>query len=98
MIEPRLSGGFKCGEFKPPVDDMVGVKTEALEQARELITDAVARGDSSADLAYARLLLSKSEKLPEALKYLRGAVARAPESAEAHNDLGVCFVQQGKWR
>ena len=96
MIEPRLSGGFKGAEFKPTPEDISGVKTQALERARELITDAAARGDSSADLAYARLLLSKSEKLPEALKYLRSAVARAPESAEAHNDLGVCFIQQGK--
>jgi CHAT domain-containing protein/tetratricopeptide (TPR) repeat protein len=96
FIEPRLSGGFRASEFRAALDDMSGVKTEALERARELITDAAARGDSSADLAYARLLLSNNEKLPEALKYLRSAEARAPESAEAHNDLGVCFIQQGK--
>lgn len=94
LIEPRLSGGFKAGEFRP--SDESGVKTEAFEHARELITDAAARGEPSADLAYARLILSKSEKLPEALKYLRRAVSRAPESAEAHNDLGVCFILQGK--
>jgi CHAT domain-containing protein len=96
LIEPRLSGGFKCGEFKPSREDISGVTTEEFERARNLITDAAAKGDSSAELPYARLLLSKSEKLPEALKYLRRAVARAPKSAEAHNDLGVCFIQQGK--
>ena len=96
MIEPRLSGGFQGSEFSPTLEDMSGVKTEEFERARELITGAAAGGDSSADLPYARLLLTKSEKLPEALKYLRRAVARAPESAEAHNDLGVCLIQQGK--
>ena len=96
MIEPRLSGGFKGGEFKPSLEDLSGVKTKALERASDLITDAAARRDPGADVAYARLLLSKSDKLPEALKYLRSAVARAPESAEVHNDLGVCFLQQNK--
>ncbi|HSE37519.1 MAG TPA: tetratricopeptide repeat protein, partial [Blastocatellia bacterium] len=95
LIEPRLSGGFKGSEFRASLDDMSGVKTEAFDRARELITDAAARGDSSADLAYARLLLSRSEKLPEALKYVRRAVAQVPKSPEAHNDLGVCFIQQG---
>ena len=96
MIEPRLSGGFKGGAFKPSLEDLSGVKTEAFDDASDLITDAAASGDSGADVAYARLLLSKSDKLPEALKYLRSAVARAPESAEVHNDLGVCFLQQNK--
>ena len=96
LIEPRLSGGFKCGAYKASVADMSGVKTDAFEKARELITDAAARGDSSAELAYARVLLSKSEKLAEALVYLRRVVAREPENSDAHNDLGVCFIQQGK--
>lgn len=96
LIEPRLSGGFRFGEFRPSHEDMSGVKTEEYELARDLITDAAAKGDSSAELPYARVLLSKNEKLPEALKYLRRAVVRAPEGAEAHNDLGVCFIQQGK--
>lgn len=96
LIEPRLSSGFKGGEFGPSVDDMSGVKIEAFDRARDLITGAAARGDPSANLPYARLLLSKSERLPEALKYLRRTVASVPDSAEAHNDLGVCFIQQGQ--
>ena len=96
LIEPRLSGGFKGSEFKPSRDGASGIKTVDLEQARGLIMDAVARGDPGADLAYARLLLSQGEKLREGLKYLRRAVASAPDSAEAHNDLGVCLILQGK--
>ena len=96
MIEPRLSGGFKGSEFRPSRDDTSGIKTQAFERARDLITKAAAGDDILADLPYARLLLSKDEKLPQALKHLRRAVARLPESPEAHNDLGVCFLQQGK--
>jgi CHAT domain-containing protein len=96
MIEPRLSGGFMGAEFKHPTEDISGVKNDEFEKARELIIDAAAMGDPAADLPYARLLLSKNEKLPEALRYLRRVVGRAPESAEAHNDLGVCLIQQEK--
>ena len=87
LIEPRLSGGFKGGEFRPSRDGAPNIQTGELERARGLIMDAVARRDPLADLAYARLLLSQGEKLREALTYLRRAVASAPESAEAHNDL-----------
>jgi CHAT domain-containing protein/Tfp pilus assembly protein PilF len=96
LIEPRLSGGFKGGEFRPSNDGTSEIKTGELERARGLIMDAVARGDPRADLTYARLLLSQGERLREALKYLRRAVASAPESPEAHNDLGVCLILQGK--
>src|SRR5215813_2299172 len=47
LIEPRLSGGFKGGEFKSPSVEISGPLTQELESARELITDAAARGDSS---------------------------------------------------
>jgi CHAT domain-containing protein len=96
LIEPRLSGGFKSGEFNPSRDDSTGINMSELEKARMLIRDAVASGDSSAQLAYGRLLLSEGEKPPEALRYLRRAVAATPESAEAHNDLGVGLMQQEK--
>ena len=96
LIEPRLSGGFKGGEFRPSRDGTSDIKTGELERARGLIIDAVAKGDPRADHTYARLLLSQGEKLREALKYLRRAVASVPESAEAHNDLGVCLILQGK--
>jgi CHAT domain-containing protein/Tfp pilus assembly protein PilF len=97
LIEPRLSGGFLGGEFKPSLTDRSNIKWEKLATAGELIRDSLAKGDLSAQLPYARLLLlSEAHELPEALKYLRRAVAGAPESAEAHNDLGVCLIQQGK--
>ncbi|MEK6324648.1 MAG: CHAT domain-containing protein [Acidobacteriota bacterium] len=97
LIEPRLSGAFKGGEFNPSRHDTSDIKWERLQRAHELLEDAAATGDARAQLGYAKLLLSKGEKLPEALKYLRRAMASAPESAEAHNDLGVCFIQQEKF-
>src|SRR5687767_10971182 len=96
LIEPRLSGGFKGGEFNPSRDDASDIGVAELDRARGLIMDAVAKGDPRAELAYARLLLSEGERLDEARKYLRRAVASQPESADAHNDLGVCLIQQGK--
>lgn len=96
-IEPRLSGGFKGGEFRPLVGDASGIESSEVERARGLITRAAAKGEPRSQLAYGRLLLlSDAEKLPEALKYLRRAVASEPDNAEAHNDLGVCLIQQGK--
>ncbi len=96
LIEPRLSGGFKGGEFRPSRDGASEIETGELERARGLIMDAVAKGESGAELAYARLLLSEGEKLPEALRYLRREMASSPETAEPHNDLGVCLSLQGK--
>src|SRR5438309_4776926 len=96
LIEPRLSGGFKGGKFRPSPDDRSGINSSELERARVLIMDSVAKGEPSAPLAYARLLLSESEKPPEALKYMRRVLIASPESAEAHNDLGVCLIQQDK--
>lgn len=97
VIEPRLSGGFSGGEYRPSGADGSKIGTAKLEQAGELLRDAIVKGDLSAQLPYARwLLVSGSAKLPEALKYLRLAVASAPENAEAHNDLGVGLIEQGK--
>jgi CHAT domain-containing protein/lipoprotein NlpI len=97
LIEPRLSGGFKGGEFRPSLIDRSSIDWEKLAKAGELIRDSLAKGDLSAELPYARLLLlSEDQKLPEALKYLRRAVAGAPESADAHNDLGVCLMLRDK--
>jgi CHAT domain-containing protein/Flp pilus assembly protein TadD len=96
LIEPRLSGGFKGGKFKPSRDDRSGINSSELGRARVLIMDSLAKGEPSAPLAYARLLLSENEKLPEALKYLRRVLVASPESAEAHNDLGVFLIQQDK--
>ncbi|MEK6302740.1 MAG: CHAT domain-containing protein [Acidobacteriota bacterium] len=96
LIEPRLSGGFKCGEFRPAPDDASDIDTARLAKARGLILDAVDNNDPSSQLAYARLLLSEGEKLPDALKYLRQVLEASPDNAQAHNDLGVCLIQQDK--
>jgi CHAT domain-containing protein len=96
LIEPRLSGGFKRGEYNPSREDSSGVDTRELNRARELIQDALAQGDPKAELAYARLLASENGDLVEAIRYLRLALAASPESAEAHNDFGVCLMQQHK--
>src|SRR5262249_8024156 len=62
----------------------------------ELISDAVAKNEPGAELAYGRLLASRGEKLREAEKYLHRAVEISSGSSEAHNDLGVCLFQTGK--
>jgi CHAT domain-containing protein/lipoprotein NlpI len=95
MIEPRLSGGIKCGRFIAAGESSSDVNTEKIELAQKFIVEAVARKDPGAELAYGRLLASKNEKLPDARRYLARAIALSPESPEAHNDLGVCFIQQG---
>src|SRR5712692_5424052 len=51
LIEPRLSGGFKRGEFNPSGDDITGLDKQKLERARDLIRDAVANGEPNAQLA-----------------------------------------------
>ena len=95
LIEPRLSGGIKCGRFSASGGGSSDVDTAKIELAQKLIVDAVAKNDPGAELAYGRLLASKSEKLTDAQRYLTRAIALSPENAEAHNDLGVCFIQQG---
>lgn len=96
LIEPRLTG-FRGGEYRPPAgDDLSNIDESDFEEAQALISDAVAKGDLSAQLPYAQLLLSKGEKLSEAQKYLRLAASKTPESAEPHNELGSCLMQQGK--
>lgn len=97
LIEPRLSGGFSAGEFNPSRDAGRGIDTLKLERARGWLQDAVAERQPSADLAYARFLLSEADKPAEAQTYLRRALAEAPASSEAHNDLGVWFIQQNKF-
>jgi len=94
LIEPRLSGGLKCGTFDPASDGSADVNRDQLALAQKLIGDAVANGEPGAELAYGRLLASTSEKLSEAQIHLGRALALSPESAEAHNDLGVYFIQQ----
>ena len=96
LIEPRLSGGFKGSEFRSSRDDAPEIDKAKLDRAGDLIREGLDKGEPQTQLAYARLLLSEGKKLPEAIKYLRGELASSPESAEAHNDLGVCLMLQGK--
>lgn len=95
LIEPRLSGGFKCVEYKP-ADQEPLAPNSGLDQAKDLIFDAVSNGEPGANLAYARLLLSEGKTESDPASYLRLALAAEPENAEAHNDLGVCLIQQAK--
>lgn len=96
MIEPRLSGGFKCGQFNSSNEDRSGIKDDKLDRASELIMDAAVHNGAANQRAYARLLLSKNDKVPQAAAFLRRALVSEPDSAETHNDLGVCLIQQGK--
>lgn len=96
LIEPRLSGGFNGGAFNPAEHGEAYINTVKVNQATELIEDAFAEHDPYSRLAYGRLLLSKGDKSADALKYIRPAVAQLPGSAEPHNDLGVCLMEQGR--
>ena len=96
LIEPRLSGGFKCGELKRDAGDTSHINQATLKKAGDLILNAVDRSNPSSQLAYARLLLSKGEKAPDALKTLKLVLEAAPDNAQAHNDLGVCLIQHDK--
>jgi CHAT domain-containing protein/Flp pilus assembly protein TadD len=96
LIEPRLSGGFKCGRLNASSDASLDVSSDTFARAQELISDAVAKNEPGAELAYGRLLVSRGEKLREAEKYLHRAVEISSGSSEAHNDLGVCLLQTGK--
>lgn len=95
LIEPRLSGGFKAARFNPDTSDTSGIEGGKLDDARDLLADAAVRGDAPSQVAYGRLLLLDG-KLALALKRIRAAAKAMPESAEAHNDLGVCLIQARK--
>ena len=71
------------------------INTVEVAQATELIENAFDDSDPNSRLAYGRLLLSKGGKGADAIKHLRLAVAELPGKAEPHNDLGVCFMEQG---
>ncbi|HKS41673.1 MAG TPA: CHAT domain-containing protein [Blastocatellia bacterium] len=95
MIEPRLSGGFKGGAFNAAQNDAPAFNTAEVNEATELIENAFDDSNPYSRLAYGRMLVSKGGKGADALKHLRRAVAELPGKAEPHNDLGVCFMQQG---
>lgn len=89
LIAPRLTGGFKAGEFKPGQDAVEAVDAKRLKEAETLILNAAsAGGDNRAQLAYRRMQVSAGRGV-ENQKHLRDIAARWPESAEAQNDFGV---------
>lgn len=96
LIEPRLSGGFRGGEFNLAQNRGAVINIDDVDRATELIENAFDESDPHSRLAYGRLLLSKGGKGADALKHLRLTVAELPDSSEAHNDLGVCLIEQGK--
>jgi CHAT domain-containing protein len=94
-IEGRLSGGFSAGAYSPTADGAFGFGNQEIELAEALLTEAVTQADDPpATLAYGRLLLIQ-HRTDQALATLRKAVVQMPESAEAHNDLGVCLLERG---
>ncbi|HWO02880.1 MAG TPA: tetratricopeptide repeat protein, partial [Blastocatellia bacterium] len=95
LIEARLSGGFKAGHLNPDASDRGGIDDDRLDTGRELVTKAAATGDPQAQLAYGRVLLLEGKQAP-ALRRIRSAVKSLPNSAEAHNDLGVSLFVEGK--
>jgi CHAT domain-containing protein/Tfp pilus assembly protein PilF len=95
LIEPRLSGGFKAGRFNPDTSDTTGINNDKLDEARDLLADAALGGDAPSQLAYGRLLVLDG-KGALALRRIRTAAKTQPETAESHNDLGVCLFQTGK--
>src|SRR5262245_18134621 len=96
LIEPRLSGGFRWSEFNPLPENKSNLRASDLARAQDLITDGLAKGEPNSALAYARLLLSENNKLPEASKHLRRVLTGAPNNADAQNDLAVCLIQEGR--
>jgi CHAT domain-containing protein/Tfp pilus assembly protein PilF len=96
VIEPRLSGGFKAGEFLPRQDGLQKGEPGLLEEARGRLLDAASdEKDLPAQLAYGRLLLLEG-KSKAAETRLRKVLDALPESAEARNDLGVALFEQQK--
>ncbi|HMG32321.1 MAG TPA: CHAT domain-containing protein [Blastocatellia bacterium] len=93
-IAARLSGGFQGGRFDPSPQGFNVVEAK-IQDARNLITQAVAAGEPGSELAYGRLLILDG-KAPESSVHLNAVVKSSPDNAEAHNDLAVALIQQGQ--
>jgi CHAT domain-containing protein/Tfp pilus assembly protein PilF len=92
-IEARLSGGFEAGVFDASAD-LDADRSDAKDNAGELLREAAAdSGSGYAQLAYGRLLLTEGSTA-QALRALSRAVEMMPSSAQARNDLGVCFMER----
>src|SRR5262252_8057777 len=50
LIEPRLSGGLKCGRFDATTNASTTIDSDKFARAQELISDAFARNDPGAEL------------------------------------------------
>jgi CHAT domain-containing protein/Flp pilus assembly protein TadD len=95
VVEPRLSGGFKWSGFFNSDASEAKAPGEEIEEARDLIEkEALGTGSPEALHAYGRLLTLEG-KLNEAAGRLRKVISVQSRNAQAINDLGVCFFQQG---
>src|SRR5262249_23617377 len=94
-IEPRLSGGFLAGEYRPGRDPDL-VDQGQLERSIELIAAAPERDDTQGMLIQGRLALLRGQN-SQAAKCLRSAARAMPSNAQAHNDLGACLYEEGNF-
>jgi CHAT domain-containing protein/Flp pilus assembly protein TadD len=95
-IEGRLSGGFRAGVFLPSNGDKELVDDRALQRSRSLINEAAGSNAIDSQLAYARLLVSDSEDRPQQVRVLQTIAETWPNSLEAHNDLAVALIAEGR--
>jgi CHAT domain-containing protein len=96
LIEPRLCGGFQAGKYDPQSGGTL-VDQASLEKAQDLILGEVGnRTDPTALLERGRLNLAMG-RCQDALPLLKDASKGAPDAADAHNDLGACLLEMGKY-
>jgi CHAT domain-containing protein/lipopolysaccharide biosynthesis regulator YciM len=96
LIEPRLSGGFRAGEYDSAPDDLTNIDTSKLDDARSYIFKAIDDPENNqAWHAYARMLIA-GRQTDKAIALLRPLAADPNASAEVHNDYGACLFEQGK--
>jgi CHAT domain-containing protein/Flp pilus assembly protein TadD len=96
VVEARLSGGFKAGEFLPRKDGIERIDPEVLGRAHDNLLEAASdERDLPAQLAYGRLLILEGDGKGAETR-LRKVLDVMRDSAEARNDLGVSLLEQHK--
>jgi CHAT domain-containing protein/Tfp pilus assembly protein PilF len=96
VVEARLSGGFKAGEFVPRKDGIQKIDPEILGKAHDNLLEAASdEEDLPAQLAYGRLLILEGNN-KGAETWLRKVLDVMSNNAEARNDLGVSLFEQQK--
>jgi CHAT domain-containing protein/tetratricopeptide (TPR) repeat protein len=96
LIEPRLSGGFRAGQYKPGTEDDL-IDKESISYASALIGQVTNEDDSpEARLIEGRLYLCEG-KTADASAPITRAMKELPNSAEVHNDFGSYLYQIGKY-